>query len=82
MQFLSEMAKRHEDWQVKQADTALRLYDYYLSKNVRPAIDEASSFPPISRNGNPFQNLQTTMIYTHVAKKNVLGVRSPLDKPL
>jgi len=25
-------------------------------------------------------NLQTTMIYTHVAKKNVFGVRSPLDK--
>jgi integron integrase len=25
------------------------------------------------------QNLQTTMIYTHVASKNVLGVRSPLD---
>jgi len=25
-------------------------------------------------------NLQTTMIYTHVASKNVLGVRSPLDK--
>ncbi len=24
-------------------------------------------------------NLQTTMIYTHVATKNVLGVRSPLD---
>ena len=24
-------------------------------------------------------NLQTTMIYTHVAKKNVLGVKSPLD---
>jgi site-specific recombinase XerD len=24
-------------------------------------------------------NLQTTMIYTHVASKNVLGVRSPLD---
>jgi hypothetical protein len=23
-QFLSHMAKRHEDWQVKQADTALR----------------------------------------------------------
>ncbi len=42
-QFLSEMAKRHEDWQVKQADTALRLYDYFLSKNVMPAITEASS---------------------------------------
>ena len=26
-------------------------------------------------------NLQTTMIYTHVAKKNKLGVRSPLDGP-
>ncbi|MFZ1986574.1 MAG: tyrosine-type recombinase/integrase, partial [Desulfatitalea sp.] len=25
-------------------------------------------------------DLETTMIYTHVAKKNVLGVRSPLDK--
>ena len=25
-------------------------------------------------------NLQTTMIYTHVAKKNVPGVRSPLDR--
>jgi len=24
--------------------------------------------------------LQTTMIYTHVAKRNMLGVRSPLDK--
>ena len=26
-------------------------------------------------------NLQTTMIYTHVASKNRLGVRSPLDMP-
>jgi site-specific recombinase XerD len=26
------------------------------------------------------RNLQTTMIYTHVASKNLLGVRSPLDK--
>lgn len=25
-------------------------------------------------------NLQTTMIYTHVATKNVMGVRSPLDR--
>ena len=25
-------------------------------------------------------DLQTTMIYTHVAKKNMLGVRSPLDR--
>lgn len=26
------------------------------------------------------RNLQTTMIYTHVASKNILGVWSPLDK--
>jgi len=24
-------------------------------------------------------NLQTTMIYTHIAKKNLLGVKSPYD---
>ncbi len=42
-QFLSEMARRHEDWQVKQADTALRLYDYFLAKNTMPPIGEAGS---------------------------------------
>ena len=26
------------------------------------------------------KNLQTTMIYTHVTTKNILGVRSPLDR--
>lgn len=26
------------------------------------------------------RNLQTTMIYTHVASKNILSVRSPLDR--
>jgi len=25
-------------------------------------------------------NLQTTMIYTHIANKNLLDVKSPLDK--
>lgn len=30
--FLDDMCKRYEDWQVKQADTALRLYDYFLSE--------------------------------------------------
>jgi integron integrase len=42
-QFLSDMAKRHEDWQLKQADTALRLYDYFLSKNITPTMGETSS---------------------------------------
>ena len=26
-------------------------------------------------------SVQTTMIYTHVARKNALGVTSPLDRP-
>jgi integron integrase len=34
-QFLSQMAKNHEDWQVKQADAALRLYDYFLSRELK-----------------------------------------------
>ena len=42
-QFLSDMAKRHEDWQVRQADTALRLYDYFLSKNITPTMGETCS---------------------------------------
>jgi hypothetical protein len=82
-QFLSYMAKRHEDWQVKQADAALRLYDYFLSRNRVSTIDEPSSYEERcyrkhSRLGH--HNLQTTMIYTHVASKNILGVRSPLDR--
>lgn len=42
-EFLSDMAKQHEDWQVKQADTALRLYDYFLSKSISPKSEEPSS---------------------------------------
>ena len=34
-QFLDHMSKHHEDWQVKQADTALRLYDYFLSREMK-----------------------------------------------
>jgi hypothetical protein len=42
-QFLTHMAKRHEEWQVNQADTALRLYDYFLSKAVPPTTGKPSS---------------------------------------
>ncbi len=31
-QFLLNMEKRYEDWQVKQADSAIRLHDYFLSR--------------------------------------------------
>ncbi len=148
-QFLSDMGRRYEDWQVNQVDTALRLYDYFLSKNVSPTMGDISSNieiwkmledkmrealrhrhrslstektylirlrnfrnfvnynPPDQLEGIDLQdflsklavgkkvekeydirviqellghrNLQTTMIYTHVPSKNVLGVKSPLD---
>jgi len=34
-QFLKHLAERNEDWQVRQADRALRLYDYFLVQMVR-----------------------------------------------
>jgi integron integrase len=40
-QFLSHMAKSYEDWQVKQADTALRLYDYFLSRKQKGPSSES-----------------------------------------
>jgi integron integrase len=54
-EFLSEMAKRHEDWQVKQADTALRLYDYFLSKNAIPVTGEESSPLSPGEKWKPFE---------------------------
>lgn len=32
-QFLKHVAQSHEDWQVKQSDTALRLYQFYLARH-------------------------------------------------
>jgi integron integrase len=40
--FLRDMAKHHEDWQVRQADHALRLYRHYLDSRARaaqPSVD-------------------------------------------
>lgn len=34
-EFLAQIAKSLEDWQVNQADAALRLYDYFLSREVK-----------------------------------------------
>ncbi len=42
--FLSHMAKTYEDGQVKQADAALRLYHYFLSRHLRrPSAEEPDS---------------------------------------
>lgn len=40
-EFLSQLAKKHEDWQVQQADRALRLYGYFLTRK-RTSEDEPS----------------------------------------
>lgn len=33
-QYLSRLSKTHEDWQVNQADTALRLYNYTFPRKL------------------------------------------------
>jgi hypothetical protein len=33
-QFLKYLSKNHEDWQVNQADNAIRLYSYFLSSQI------------------------------------------------
>jgi len=42
-EFLSDMGRKYEEWQGNQADAALRLYDYFLSKNISPTIGDISS---------------------------------------
>ncbi len=43
-QFLAYLAKMHEDWQVKQADYALRLYNYFLSRIHKETSTSSSDF--------------------------------------
>jgi hypothetical protein len=37
--FLTHMSKHNGDKQVKQADTALRLYDYFLSREMKATAE-------------------------------------------
>ena len=43
--FLNHLAKKHEDWQVQQADRALRLYGYFLSRRQRNEDGASGDMP-------------------------------------
>ena len=43
-QFLNHLAKSHEDWQVKQADYALRLYNFFLSRHKKEPSESKDKF--------------------------------------
>lgn len=44
--FLKHLSKTHEDWQVKQADNALRLYSYFLTSQE---INTSEGSPPAEK---------------------------------
>ena len=50
-EFLSRLAKKHEDWQVQQADRALRLYGYFLARKQGsedgPSVDKQGDWKDI-----------------------------------
>ena len=81
--FLEDLQSRENiaDWQIQQAKEAIQLYTdhFHAGKKAGMALENAYDIRTIQELLG-HQNLQSTMIYTHVAKKNVLGVRSPLDK--
>ncbi|MFH0813553.1 MAG: hypothetical protein V2A69_12060 [Pseudomonadota bacterium] len=35
-EFLKHLSRKHEEWQVKQADYALRLYSFFLAREPEP----------------------------------------------
>jgi integron integrase len=42
-QFLKQISKHHEEWQVRQADNALRLYHFFLSRNSKVSSESLLS---------------------------------------
>jgi len=89
--FLNRLAKKHEDWQVQQAERAFKnaVMKAGITKQASVHTLRHSFAIHLLENGYDIRTiqellghkyLQTTMIYTHVASKNILGVQSPLDK--
>ncbi len=63
--FLKHFSKNHEDWQVKQAKTAIRLYDYYLSGLQKSAKEESSESK--EKWGVVEANMQNAMRLRHMS---------------
>ena len=42
-QFLKDLAKKAEGWQVKQAEQAIRIFRYYQVRKTAPAIPDGSA---------------------------------------
>ena len=73
-EFLKQISKRQEEWQVNQASVHILRHSF-----ATHLLEKGYDIRTIQELlGHKF--LQTTMIYTHVASKNILGVRSPLDR--
>jgi len=86
--FVKHLMIGREDWQVKQAKEAIQLFIYYTRRKSQteakadPQSDtrwQAVAQDMITVLRLTHRALSITMIYTHVARKNKLGVKSPLD---
>jgi integron integrase len=58
--YLKSISKTREDWQVKQAEAALRLYGYYLSSELEQPADTVSTGLP-TETANPWPALEKSM---------------------
>ncbi len=86
--FVKHLMISREDWQVKQAKEAIQLFIYYTRRKSQTEgkadLQSDTLWRGVAKDmitvlRLKHRALSTTMIYTHVARKNKLGVKSPLD---
>ncbi len=66
-------------WQAVRAERKQRLPVVLTPEEVQQVFDQMRDIRTV-QDLLGHANLQTTMIYTHVARHNKLGVRSPLER--
>ena len=71
--FINELSKNYQQWQVDQAAQALQIYLFYKRDDSEVQVIQSNN------TDKQWKSLKTTMVYTHVAAKNKMGVKSPLD---